>query len=91
MTTTLPVGTYADSLYEQAHQKTFKPPQIVAIPAVLPPGLSQLEFSEALRDLSQVVGLDQVFVGDALAHYIDPYEIYEDDASKRKIPSAAVW
>ncbi|KAL2825821.1 hypothetical protein BDW59DRAFT_179796 [Aspergillus cavernicola] len=31
-----------------------------------------------------------VFVGEALAHYVDPYDVYEDNESRRRVPRAAV-
>ncbi|OAL33086.1 hypothetical protein AYO20_07568 [Fonsecaea nubica] len=90
MTSKLPVNTYADPEYDRAHQKTFAPPKIAPIKSVLPPNVTRADFETALRDLIAIVGRTQVFIGDALAHYIDPYELYENDESKRKMPSAAV-
>jgi hypothetical protein len=36
------------------------------------------------------LGLDGVLAGDALKDYIDPYELYEDNDSERRVVSAAV-
>ena len=90
MTSKFPQNTYPYAEYEQAHQETFAPPQ-VPIKHVLPPGMSETAFSQAISEFSHVVGKDQVFIGEALAHYIDPYDIWEEDESKRKLPSGAVW
>jgi hypothetical protein len=86
----MPIGTYLDVEYDQAHQKAFAAPQIAPITAVLPDGVSQNDFNTALLDFAAIVGPEQVFVGDALAHYVDPYELHENDATKRKMPGAAV-
>jgi len=91
MTSTLPESTYADAEYENAHRQTFSLPAATPIKSVLPPGLSQAQFDAALEDLIAVVGKAAVFVNEALAHYVDPYEVYVQDEAKRKLPSAAVW
>lgn len=91
MTTSLPQNTYPDPEYEKAHLDTFSSPGSRPIKPVLPPGISQEKFNKALQELVRVVGQDAVFVGDALAHYVDPYDIHEKDDTKRKVPSAAVW
>jgi FAD/FMN-containing dehydrogenase len=46
-------------------------------------------FDAAIMQYMAVVGHDQVLQNDALAEYIDPYELYEAEG-KRKMPSAAV-
>ncbi|KAL4924615.1 FAD-binding oxidoreductase [Aspergillus undulatus] len=89
MTTTLPSSTYPSVEYESAHRATFAPPK-KDLPALLPPGVSQLDFEQALGELITIVGVESVFVGKALIDYVDPYDVYEDDESKRKVPSAAV-
>ncbi|KAH6976477.1 hypothetical protein BKA56DRAFT_633675 [Ilyonectria sp. MPI-CAGE-AT-0026] len=90
MTSTLPLNTYTDPDYERAHQTTFAPPKSRPVEPVLPPGVKQAQFDEALEQFASVVGTEQVFIKEALAHYIDPYEVCENDASQRKMPSAAV-
>lgn len=91
MTSTLPEITYTDTEYENAHRQTFSLPAATPIKSVLPPGLSQAEFDAALRELIGVLGKTAVFVNEALADYVDPYEVYVHDEAKRKLPSAAVW
>lgn len=91
MTSTLPLNTYTDPDYERAHQTTFAPPKSRPVEPVLPPGVKQAQFDEALKQFASAVGTEQVFIKEALAHYIDPYEVCENDASQRKMPSAAVW
>ncbi|KAM5370218.1 hypothetical protein ACJZ2D_008621 [Fusarium nematophilum] len=90
MTSALPTQTYLDPEFERAHQATFASHKGASIKRVLPPGVQQGDFERALKDFAAAVGDQQVFVRDALAHYIDPYDIYEKDESKRKVPSAAV-
>ena len=91
MTSSLPTNTYPEPDYEKAHLSTFASPKSPPIKPVLPPGVPQAEFDKALEDLISVVGVEQVFVGEALAHYVDPYDINDDDEKKRKVSSAAVW
>ncbi|KAM5353475.1 hypothetical protein ACJ41O_000125 [Fusarium nematophilum] len=90
MTSIPPENTYPDPEYEEAHRKTFSTPK-VPIRSVLPPNVSQGAFSQAILEFCATVGKDQVFVGDGLSDYIDPYDLSEDDETKRKMPSAAVW
>lgn len=81
---------YADSTYQIAHEDVFSTPLTGTIEAILPPGVSQDEFSEAIEKVIGVLGKDAVFTGDDLKYYVDPYDIPE--AGKvRNIPSAAVW
>ncbi|OJJ05940.1 hypothetical protein ASPVEDRAFT_199430 [Aspergillus versicolor CBS 583.65] len=89
MTSSLPSKTYADPDYEAAHRETFAAPK-TKIPDVLPIGVTKATFDAAIKDLVSAVGLASVFVGEALAHYVDPYDVYEDDESRRRVPSAAV-
>ncbi|KAF5586538.1 Vanillyl-alcohol oxidase [Fusarium pseudoanthophilum] len=89
MTSTAPKNTYPWDEYEAAHQHTFSTPNI-PIKRVIPPGVTEEAFDQAIEALAAVVGKDQVFVGDALSHYIDPFDIWDDDESKRKVPGAAV-
>lgn len=57
---------------------------------VLPPGLSEEEFGNAINKLIEALGEDGVFTGQALEDYVDPYDLWEVEG-KRKMPSAAVW
>src|SRR4051812_15583275 len=46
---------------------------------ILPPGLTLSEFNDALEAFRRVVGKDNVFSGDQLTPYADPYSIGNDD------------
>ncbi|KAK0631334.1 hypothetical protein B0T14DRAFT_532146 [Immersiella caudata] len=89
MSTTIP-QTYPDPEYEAAHQATYERTPRFPIPRVLPPGVREADFAKAIQDFVAVVGLDAVFVDEALSDYIDPYDVHEHQGGKRKIPSAAV-
>ncbi|KAL4939685.1 hypothetical protein BDV06DRAFT_198382 [Aspergillus oleicola] len=89
MTSTLAKNTYPNPTYESAHRATFAPPK-KDIPAVLPPGVTQVDFEQAIGELVTIVGVENVFVGEALVDYVDPYDVYEEDEGKRKVPSAGV-
>jgi len=90
MSTTIP-DTYPDADYEAAHQATYERVPRHPIKAVLPPGVREEDFDNAIQEFINILGPDAVFVGDALSDYIDPYDVHEADESKRKVPSAAVW
>lgn len=91
MTTPTP-PTYADPEYEAAHRATYGRAPRHPIRAVLPPGVGADDFARAVDEFAAAVGRDGVITGgDALADYVDPYDIYEADESRRKVPSAAVW
>jgi hypothetical protein len=90
MSTTVP-PTYPDADYEAAHRATFERAPRHPIAQVLPPGVRKADFARALDEFVAAVGRDAVFVGDALADYIDPYDVHEADESRRRVPSAAVW
>lgn len=89
MTSSLPTRTYPYPEYEAAHQQTFAPPKR-KIPSVLPVGVTKSNFDLSIKELVSAIGVDAVFLGEALAHYVDPYDVYEDNESKRKVPSAAI-
>lgn len=89
MTSSLPPKTYSDPEYEAAHRQTFATPK-TKISNVLPLGVTRATFDVAIKELISAVGVASVFVGEALAHYVDPYDVYEDDESRRRVPSAAV-
>ncbi|RYC64660.1 hypothetical protein CHU98_g1562 [Xylaria longipes] len=80
---------YADSTYQTAHEEVYSTPLTEAIELVLPPGVSQEDFSQAIEKVIGILGKDAVFTGEDLRYYVDPYDIPE--AGKlRNIPSAAV-
>lgn len=90
MSSVLP-DKYPDPEYEAAHRRTFAPPATCPVTPVLPPGVREEDFRQAINEFKSAVGGGSVFINEALSDYIDPYDIYEDDVSKRKMPSAAVW
>ncbi|KAI0205166.1 vanillyl alcohol oxidase [Astrocystis sublimbata] len=81
--------TYADPTYQTAHEDVFSAPLSQTIELILPPGVSQDDFSQAIEKVVAVIGKDAVFTGDDLKYYIDPYDIPEAGKT-RHIPSAAV-
>ncbi|CAK7202828.1 hypothetical protein SEUCBS139899_005555 [Sporothrix eucalyptigena] len=89
MSTTQPTNTYPDQEYEDAHLMTFSTPK-VPIPTILPPDTTKETFDRAITDFVEAVGKDKVFVGEGLSHYVDPYDLSENDEKRRKLPSAAV-
>lgn len=89
MTSVLP-DKYAIPEYEDAHRATFAPPQRHPVRPVLPPGVRESDFAQVIKEFAAAVGEGSVFVGEALSDYVDPYDINEADAQKRKMPSAAV-
>ncbi len=89
MTTTLP-DKYPYPEYEAAHRSTFNRPARQPIRKVLPPGVSEEDFGQAIKDFVAVVGEASVFIDEGLSDYVDPYDINESN-EKRKTPSAAVW
>ena len=54
---------------------------------ILPPGLSASDFADALEAFRRIVGKDQVYTGEALSSYIDPYSIAAD-ANAHATPAA---
>ena len=82
--------SYQDAEYQNAHNDLYLGISIDAPPKVLPPGVSQETFDQAIDDFLSILGQDSVFTGEALRDYVDPYEITLPNV-ERKIPSAAVW
>ena len=80
---------YADAQYQSTHYNIFKDSITVPLKSVLPPGISRDVFDTAIRRYKSVIGDEQVYQGDALTEYIDPYELHEAE-EKRNMPSAAV-
>jgi hypothetical protein len=85
----MPSKAYLDNEYQSTHYDLFKESITVPLKPVLPPGLQQNAFDDAIREYKAAVGHDQVLEGDDLTEYIDPYELQEADGT-RKMPSAAV-
>lgn len=80
---------YADPEYNSIHHNLFSKSLINPLETVLPPGVSQADFDTAIIKLKDVLGDKNVYIGKALAEYIDPYELQEEP-SRRKVPSGAV-
>jgi hypothetical protein len=87
--TKLPVR-YEDPEYQEAHRVLFASSVTQPLKSVLPPDLIQAEFDSAVREFVTALGSDGVLAGDTLKDYIDPYELYEDNDSERRVVSAAV-
>ncbi len=83
MTTVLP-SKYSDPVYETAHQSTFSRPPKHAIKKVLPPGVREEDFARAIQDFVAVVGQESVIIDGGLSDYVDPYDVWEADESKRE-------
>lgn len=85
----MPSQAYLNKEYQDTHYNLFKDSITVSLQSILPPGISQNVFDNAIRGYQDAVGEDQVLQGDDLMEYIDPYELQEAEG-KRKMPSAAV-
>jgi hypothetical protein len=85
----MPSQAYLDKEYQSTHYNLFKESITVSLKPILPPGLQQNTFNDAIRDYKAAVGEGQVLEGDDLTEYIDPYELQEAEGT-RKMPSAAV-
>lgn len=81
---------YEDPEYQSNHRSLFSGVLLSPLETVLPPGVNQQQFDEAISDFVHAVGRDHVFQGQSLEEYVDPYELWEKEG-KRKVPSAAVW
>jgi hypothetical protein len=90
MSTTIPT-TYSHPEYEAAHQSTYERAPRYPLKPVLPPGVREADFAQAIQEFISTVGQDAVFINEGLSDYIDPYDVHEDKDDKRKVPSAAVW
>ena len=90
MVTTVPPVRYEDPEVQKAHTDLYLNSSDRPLYPVLPPGVKQDEFDKAIHELVDVLGSKNVFAGEALQDYIDPYEI-DEPGIERKIPGAAVW
>ena len=90
MATTVPPIRYEDPEVQKAHTDLYLYSSDRPLYPVLPPGVNQDEFDTAVNELVDVLGSKNVFAGEALQDYIDPYEI-DEPGVERKIPGAAVW
>jgi len=78
-----------DAEYQSTHYNLFRDSITVPLKSVLPPGVSRDTFDTAIEKYKSVVGDAQVYQGNALTEYIDPYELHEAEGTRR-MPSAAV-
>lgn len=88
MATTVPPIRYQDPEYQKAHNDLFLGRSDQPLEHVLPPGVSKSEFDRAIKELVQAIGKENVFTGEAIRDYVDPYEVIEVKEG-RKVPSAA--
>lgn len=87
--TKLPVR-YEDPEYQKTHTALFSNSTTRPLERTLPPGVTEADFQAAIKEFVAALGSEGVLIGEALVDYIDPYELYEDISSERKVPSAAV-
>jgi hypothetical protein len=90
MVTTVPPVRYEDPEVQKAHTDLYLNSSDRPLYPVLPPGINQEDFDKAIHELVEALGSKNVFAGEALQDYIDPYEI-DEPGVERKIPGAAVW
>jgi len=81
---------YRDPVYQETHQSVFQGSLTKPLKELLPPGVSREDFKLAIEEFVSALGSDGVVIGEALSDYVDPYELYEDKDSERKVASAAV-
>lgn len=85
----MPCPTYRNVEHQDVHVNLFRESITAPLEVIRPLGLTQYAFDAAIMQYMAIVGHDQVLQSNALAEYIDPYELYEAEG-KRKMPSAAV-
>lgn len=90
MVNTVPPERYSDPDVQKAHTDLYLRSSDRPLYPVLPPGISKDVFDKAIQEFIDVVGDKNVYAGEALQDYIDPYEI-DEVGVQRKIPSSAVW
>lgn len=81
---------YQDPEYQKEHINLFSKSIMNPIEHILPPGVNQASYNDAMAEWSDVVGERFVYRQDQVEEYIDPYELNED-VPLRKVPSGAVW
>jgi hypothetical protein len=81
---------YSDLEYQETHRNLFSSALLQPLQEVLPPGVSKTSFEDAINEIRDVVGNNQVILGKGLEEYVDPYELWEHEG-KRKMPSCAIW
>ena len=84
-----PSPAYVDVEYQSTHYNLFKDSITIPLKSVLPPGVTRDALDTAIKKYKNIVGDDQVYQGDGLTEYIDPYELHEAEGTRR-MPSAAV-
>lgn len=79
------VQLYEDDDVQQAHDRVFE--QGRSVPEqCFPPGMAETQFSEMIQTLKAIVGDDQVYTGESLLHFSDPFSPHTEN-----FPSAAIW
>jgi len=81
---------YTDPEYQKVHSNLFTHTLTRPLVDILPPGVTQEDFTDAINKFKDALGAEYVFTGKSLVEYIDPYELQEE-TSHRKVPSGAVW
>lgn len=81
------VQFYADPELQKHHNHAFQTVPITKQSTVLPPGLDTETFERALARLRDVVGEENLAVGEGLRDFRDPYPLQVDENQ----PSAAAW
>lgn len=81
------VQFYADITLQKHHDHAFQTVPTTKQDSVLPPNLDADTFERVLVRLRDVVGEENVAVGEGLRDFRDPYPLEVD----RNQPSAAAW
>jgi hypothetical protein len=82
----MPSSAYLDNEYQSTHYNLFKESITVPLKSVLPPGIQQDAFHNAIRKYKTAVGEDQVLQNHNLTEYIDPYELQEAEGTRSGAP-----
>lgn len=80
---------YTDPEYQKVHTDLFTQTLTRPLDDFLPPGVTQADFTSAIKEFKNALGAENVSTGKSLTEYIDPYELQEE-TSYRKVPSGAL-
>ncbi len=83
MATTTPPTRYEDPEVQKAHTDLYLGSSERPLYPVLPLGMSTEDFDQVIHQFVEALGSKNVFAGEALQDYIDPYEIDEPGANAR--------
>lgn len=78
---------YDNPAVQQAHDRVFKEARSAPSPVLLR-GFSPSQLDNLVRELRNIVGVENVHTGETLLHFSDPFSPQRDHD---KYPSAAVW